>query len=132
MDRDLRKEIEAADAALKVARAELAAARELAKDVPGERAAKIAELRAQLAAHLAAIEALSAHFEALRTERSSLQSQIDLGRSIVERNRAHVPYTPREDLRTTTLEDVVRPTGWRKGQPWYSRLLWWIFNAQEW
>ncbi len=125
MDRDLRKEIEAADAALKVARAELAAARELAKDVPGERAAKIAELRAQLAAHLAAIEAL-------HTERSSLQSQIDLGRSIVERNRAHVPYTPREDLRTTTLEDVVRPTGWRKGQPWYSRLLWWIFNAQEW
>lgn len=132
MDRDLRQEIEAADAALKVARAELAAARELAKDVPGERAAKIAALRAQLAGHLAALEGLSTRFEALGEERKVLRDQIDLGRSVVERNRLNAPYTPREDLRTTTLQDVVRPTGWRKSQPWYSRLLWWIFNTPEW
>lgn len=129
MDRDLRKEIESVDAALKVARAELAAARELAAQVPGERAAKLTALRTQLAANLTALDALSSTVEALGEERRRLRHQIDEGRSTVS-SLAPAPSMP--DPRITTLDDVVRPTGWRTSQPWYSRLLWWIFNAQEW
>ena len=130
MSRDLRKEIEAVDFELKTARAELAAARELLALLPEERAAKAAELQAQLTADLAALEESTAKAGELEGERALLRHQIDEGRATVSRNHVRSPGAPEQPA--TSLEDVVLPAGWRKGQPWYSRLLWWVLGAKEW
>lgn len=128
--RELREQIEATDARLHTAQAELAALRERATFWGHERAQRLEALRVQEAAIEAELTQLAARTEALVAERAALKDRLGTARATVQRN------VPRgwvdSDDGQTKLADVVNPVGWRKTQPWYTRLLWWVFEVKEW
>lgn len=128
--RELRQAIEATDAQLHAAKAELTALREREAQSGHERAQRLEALRAREVAIAAELTQLAARLEALGAERAALKDRLSAARAIVQRHRPTGSLA--EDDGRTTLSDVVRPTGWRKAQPWYTRLLWWVFEAKEW
>jgi hypothetical protein len=130
-ERDIRKEIEATDAALRDARRELAQLQERAAGAEKSKEVQLLALRAQQQSIETALGELERKTSELRNERAELRDAISAGRQVLESNRPpdEVSQPP---LFATSITEVVRPTGWRKGQPWYSRLLWWLLQAQEW
>ncbi len=129
MPRDIRQEIESCDAALREAKRELASLQERASGLEQGREAQRVALRLQQASIETSLIELEQKTAALSEERSQLRDAISAGRSVV--SRSFVPGTYVEP-QSTPISEVMKPTGWRKGQPWYTRLVWWILQAQEW
>lgn len=129
--RDVRREIEQADFDLRAAREELAALDARLAAELAQRPARRVALEAQLTALASALADCAEQTRALTHERETLQQQVRAGRSVVGRHtaRSAPAWDPSNDTR---LRDVVKPRGWRKGQPWYTRLFWWAFDVKEW
>ena len=129
MPRDIRQEIESCDAALREAKRELALLQERASGLEQGREAQRVALRLQQASIENSLIELEQKTAVLREERSQLRDAISAGRSVVIRRFDAGSYV---EPQSTPISEVMKPTGWRKGQPWYSRLVWWILQAQEW
>lgn len=129
MPTDVRKEIESCDAALRDAKRELASLQERAAGLEQRREVQLVALRSQQASIEAALIELEQKTSAFKEERSQLRDAISAGRSVV--SRSYVPGTYVEPP-SVPLSEVLNPTGWRKGQPWYSRVMWWLLQGQEW
>ena len=129
MPTDIREEIESCDAALREAKRELVSLQQRAAGLEQRREAQLVALRAQQASIEAALSELEQKTSAFKEERSQLRDAISAGRSVVSRSFSPGPYV---EPQSTPISEVMKPTGWRKGQPWYSRLIWWVLQAQEW
>ena len=129
MPTDIRKEIESCDAALRDAKRELASLQERTAGLEQSREAQRVVLRSQQASIEAAVNELEQKTAAFKEERSQLRDDISAGRSVVSRSFDPGPYV---EPQSVPLSEVLHPTGWRKGQPWYSRVMWWLLQGQEW
>jgi septal ring factor EnvC (AmiA/AmiB activator) len=140
MSRELREEIERQDAALGVA---LEAVRRLESELSGKRgrdADRLAALGLEERALQQESERLQARDAELRAERAALQGRIADGRAAFARTQAQAQARgPREPPATTwrfpanfSTRELLEPTSWRKGQPWYVRLLYWFADPPEW
>ncbi|MDP3155916.1 MAG: hypothetical protein Q8N23_24805 [Archangium sp.] len=129
MPTDIREEIESCDAALREAKRELASLQERAAGLEQRREAQLVALRSQQASIEAALNDLEQKTSAFKEERSQLRDAISAGRSVVARSYEPAPYV---EPPSVPLSEVLNPTGWRKGQPWYSRVMWWLLQGQEW
>lgn len=130
MPTDIREEIESCDAALRDARRELAALKEQAAGLEQRREAQLIALRAQQASIETSLTELERKTSELKEERSLLRDDISAGRSVVSRQWRPPPYVPPPE--GPSFREVLKPTGWRVGQPWYSRLAWWLLQGEEW
>jgi septal ring factor EnvC (AmiA/AmiB activator) len=135
MSRELREEIERQDARLKAAReAVQLLERELAAKGSHDASRKVA-LETEHAALLEEAERLRSRRDALQAERAKLEARIADGRAELARIRTSqvhgtgVPFSTQPEYPT---RELFRPTGWRKGQPWYERLLYWLVKPPEW
>ncbi|MDP2272576.1 MAG: hypothetical protein Q8K32_17715 [Archangium sp.] len=129
MPTDIREEIESCDAALREAKRELASLQERAAGLEQRREAQLVALRSQQASIEAVLIELEQKTSAFKEERSQLRDAISAGRSVVSRSYNPGPYV---EPPSVPLSEVLNPTGWRKGQPWYSRVMWWLLQGQEW
>jgi len=133
MSRELREEIERQDARLR-------AARDAVRLLEGELAAKgrhdddrKAALAREHAALLEETQRLRSQSDALMAERATLQARIEAGRAKFDKlfrssARGFAPSPSPE----YPAREVFKPTGWRRGQPWYVRALYWLVNPPEW
>ena len=129
MSGDIRKEIESCDAALHEAKRELAALKERAAGLEKTREAQLVALRSQQASIETTLTELARKTSELKEERSLLRDAISAGRAAVVQRVVHAPYVEPPGV---PFSEVLHPTGWRKGQPWYSRVMWWLLQGQEW
>lgn len=135
MSRELREEIERQDARLR-------AARDAVRLLEGELAAKgrhdsdqQAAFAREHAALLEEAERLRSRSDALKAERAALQARIEAGRAEFNRLRWNRAPGPRPAISISPeypASELLEPTGWRRGQPWYVRVLYWLVKPPEW
>lgn len=135
MSRELREEIERQDARLK-------AARDAVRQLEGELAAKgrhDSEQQAAFAREHAALleeaERLRSQSDALKAEGAALQARIEAGRAEFNRIRWSSVFGPSPVIPVSPeypASELLEPTGWRRGQPWYVRVLYWLVKPPEW
>lgn len=132
MSHELREEIERQDVALR-------AARDAVKRLEDELAAKgghDADRHAALAREQAALEEeaerLRSRAEGLRAERATYQLRIDDGRAELARISPRRAFAPTPESPEYSASELLQPTGWRRGQPWYERLIYWLVKPPEW
>jgi septal ring factor EnvC (AmiA/AmiB activator) len=139
MSRELREEIERQDARLKAAReAVQLLERELAAKGSHDASRKVA-LETEHAALLEEAERLRSRRDALQAERAKLEARIADGRAELARIRSSQVHQVVQEVHGMDpidpeypTRELFRPTGWRKSQPWYERLLYWLVKPPEW